>query len=151
MTATTPSLPEDCISACNELLRGEISAIETYAAAIEKFRGDSQVGVLESIRDEHVENANRLRKNIKDMEGEPDRNSGFWGGFAKTLQSAANLLGEDSAQKVLLEGEEHGRKEYLEALNNAAVMPECKELIRNELLPRIERHISRLKLMTKCL
>jgi hypothetical protein len=85
------------------------------------------------------------------MGGEPDRDSGAWGTFAKAIQSAANLIGENSAQKALLEGEEHGLKEYQESLANEHTMPECKEMIRTELLPRIEQHIGKLKLMTKCL
>lgn len=148
----TPTVEsEECIEACNSLLRGEISAVETYAKAIAKYRGEPQIAVLEAIRDEHVENANRLRHNIKLMGGEPDRDSGAWGNFAKAVQAAANLFGEDSAQRALLEGEQHGREEYQKALKNNQVLPDCKEMILNELLPRTEHHIFKLKSMTKCL
>lgn len=142
---------DECIEICNSLLRGEISAVETYAAAIAKYHWEPQVVVLEKIRDEHVENANRLRHNVRHMGGDPDRGSGAWGDFAKAVQCTANLLGGNSAQFALLEGEHHGRKQYQEALENDSVMPDCKEMIRNELLPRIEHHIQKLKRMTKCL
>jgi hypothetical protein len=35
---TTMSDTEHCIKVCNSLLRGEISAVETYDKAIEKYR-----------------------------------------------------------------------------------------------------------------
>ena len=38
---------DKCIEACNSLLRGEISAIETYNQAIEKFRNE----ILETRRE----------------------------------------------------------------------------------------------------
>jgi len=142
----TPNNSSACIDVCNSLLRGEISAIETYAQAIDKFQGASELPILEKIRDEHVQSANRLRENVKAMGGEADQKSGAWGLFAKAVQGAAILMGENSAQKALLEGEEHGLKEYQEALDNEHVMPECKSMIRNELLPKIEQHIATLKM-----
>ncbi|PTX97527.1 hypothetical protein DB346_21280 [Verrucomicrobia bacterium LW23] len=133
---------KDCIDACNSLLRGELSAIETYSMAIHTYVGEPEALALEKIRSEHIESANLLRQNVKAMGGEPDHNSGAWGTFAKTVQSTANMLGERTAINVLLQGEEHGRNSYNAALENDDVMPECKELISSILLPRILRHIA---------
>ena len=134
-----------CIDVCNSLLRGEISAIETYTQAIEKFRGDPAVRSLEDVRDDHISSANRLRENVREMGGDPSNDSGAWGSFAKTVEGAAKLFGDKSALKGLQEGEEHGQKEYEAALENDDVMPSCKEMMRSELLPRQKQHVARLK------
>lgn len=141
---TTTKDHQHCISVCNSLFRGELSAIETYNLGIEKYRGTPQIAALEKIRDEHVRSANILRDNVVSMGGQPDNSSGAWGDFAKTVQSAANFFGESSALSSLQQGEEHGRKEYEAALENDQVMPECKELIRTKLLPKILQHLAAL-------
>lgn len=140
---------EDCIAVCNSLLRGELSAIETYAKAIAKFPQEPEIPSLEAIRDEHVNATLLLEENVRSMGGIPHSESGAWGVFAKGIQNAANLFGENSALQSLQAGEEHGRKEYLDALENEDVLPECKALIRDELLPRIDRHLAILKNLKK--
>jgi uncharacterized protein (TIGR02284 family) len=136
---------QECIRICNSLLRGEISAIETYSDAIHKHGSEPPVSVLKQLREDHIESANLLRDNVKSMGGEPDRDSGAWGTFAKSVEKAATLFGENSTLQALQEGEEHGRNEYHEALESTHVLPECKDLIRTSLLPAIERHLSTLK------
>src|SRR5690606_31544821 len=83
---------EHCIDICNSLLRGEISAVETYTQAIEKFRDEPEVSLLEDIRRDHVESANRLRQNIHTMGGQPSNDSGAWGTWAKGVEGAAKLM-----------------------------------------------------------
>ena len=75
------------------------------------------------------------------MGGTPDTDSGAWGTFATAVQGAANLLGENSALASLKQGEEHGKKAYEEALADDEVIPACKAIIRDELLPRVNRHL----------
>lgn len=140
---------EHCIDVCNSLLRGEISAIETYSAAIHKFEKEPSVSVLEDIRREHILSANRLRENVHSMGGEPSTDSGAWGTWAKAVAGAARLVGEGAAIKSLLEGEEHGEKEYKEALEDDEVLPGCKDMIRAELLPRQRNHIAALRSLGK--
>lgn len=141
---------QDCIDVCNSLLRGEISAIETYEEAIVRFASDrNTMLILEKIHGDHTESAQLLRQNVRNMGGSPDNNSGAWGAFANAVQSAADLFGKQSAIAALIEGEEHGRREYAEALENEQVLPQCKGLIRVQLLPRLERHIARLKSLKK--
>ena len=144
MSTTTHDVRE-CIRMCNSLLQGELSAIETYSNAIHKHGAEPPTARLMQFRDDHIESANLLRENVKSMGGEPDRNSGAWGSFAKSIQKAASLFGENSTLQALQEGEEHGRNEYHEALESRHVLPDCKDLIRTRLLPPIERHISALK------
>ncbi|WP_193212903.1 DUF2383 domain-containing protein [Luteolibacter marinus] len=138
------TLNEHCIDVCNSLLRGELSAVETYNQAIEKHAGTPEATELARVRDEHARSVAKLRANVSEMGGIPSTDSGAWGIFAKAVQGTANLFGEDSALAALKQGEEHGRKEYHEALADDEVMTECKELFRSDLLMRIEEHIATL-------
>ncbi len=136
MTAT-----EECIEACNELLRGELSAVESYTQAIRKFENESERTALEGIRTDHEKAAGKLRSHIQDMSGEPSTGSGAWGGFVQTLEGAAILLGESPALAVLERGEQHGIEEYKDALDNEDVMDEIKQVIRGQLLPSCAEHL----------
>jgi hypothetical protein len=147
MMKTTHS--DHCIDVCNSLLRGEISAVETYTQAMEKFKGEAEASVLSDLRRDHIKSADRLRGNVTDMGGVPTTDSGAWGTWAKMVQGAAKLMGDTAALKALLEGEEHGEKQYREALDDDEVLPGCKEMIRTELLPRQLSHISTLRGLTK--
>jgi hypothetical protein len=56
-----------CIDVCNDLLSGELSAIETYSDTINKYAGEPEVVILKTIREDPIDSANRLRKNVKSM------------------------------------------------------------------------------------
>ena len=135
---------DNCIRICNGLLRGELSAVETYGQALEKYAGLPVVDSLRQIRSEHSQAVNRLTVNVREMGGEPERNSGSWGLFAAAVQGAANLFGAESAIESLRMGEESGRKDYQAALLDDDVLPACKEMIREELLPPVMNHIATL-------
>ncbi len=140
---------ENCIKVCNGLLRGELSAVETYGKAIEKFEGSFARAELLRIQTEHRKSVNRLTGNVRDMGGEPETDSGAWGLFANTVQGAANLFGTESAIESLRTGEELGRGGYEEALEDENVMDFCKSMIREELLPRTKDHICALTRLEK--
>jgi bacterioferritin (cytochrome b1) len=125
----------------NSLLRGEIAATETYRMAIDKIAGDraSDVGLLQSIQEEHGRNAQTIRSRIRELDGQPADASGAWGAWAKTVQGMADLLGQAACIKSLKEGEEHGLKEYETAAG--AVDAQSSQLIRNQLLPAQKKHI----------
>lgn len=133
---------QNCISACNKLLRGEISAIETYQQARAKFSASPHRGTIEQIIEDHRQNAEALRRHITDMGGTADRDSGLWGDFAKAVEGTATLLGNAPAIAVLKQGEEHGINEYKEAINNPDVMAEAKVMYRDTLIPRLQKHIA---------
>lgn len=135
---------QECIETCNSLLRGEISAIETYGQAIEKFKDSPERTTLQQLRAEHVENAQVLRKHLKEMNAAPDTSSGPWGTFVKAVEGTATVLGKSPALAALEEGEKHGIDEYREALENDAVMTEIKDEIRMKLLPSLENHLQTL-------
>ena len=125
----------------NALLRGEISATETYNQALEKFTGQSEEAEVRRLRDEHREAANTLRKHVREHGGEPSTGSGWWGAWAKFVEGAAQVFGKAAALKALKEGEEHGINNYREALEDDDVAADCKALIRGQLLPRCEAHV----------
>jgi Domain of unknown function (DUF2383) len=136
---------QQCIDVCNSLLRGELSAIETYTQAIDKFGNDPENSALDGIRGEHEANASALRQHIVEMGAEPAGSSGAWGGFATAIEGAAKVLGRSPALGVLQQGEEHGIERYREALANEGVMEDIKVTIRQQLLPSLNEHVAALQ------
>lgn len=135
------TINDHCISICNSLLRGELSAGEAYGLAIERYSDHAVAGELRRIRTEHAQSAALLAENVREMGGEPEKDSGAWGIFAALIQGTADLFGPNSAIDSLRKGEEMGRDDYQDALLDDEVMPECKNLIREELLPTVMNHI----------
>ncbi|MDB5323133.1 MAG: uncharacterized protein JWN40_4764 [Phycisphaerales bacterium] len=139
----TPS-SDDAVRQLNSLLRGEISAVETYRMAIDKVADSDQiamdnVSILREIESEHSEAAQQLRQRIQQLGGHPSDSSGAWGAWAQTVQGTMNLFGDTTALKGLKEGEEHGLKDYEEALDD--VDAGSRQLIASELIPRQQRHL----------
>ena len=139
------AIDDKCITACNSLLRGELSAIETYAQAIRKYSDLPVAEKLQEFRGDHIAAAQLLAQNVREMGGKPETDSGGWGEFANLVQGAANLFGEGSAIESLQKGEQFGRKDYERALEDEDIMPSCKTMIREQLLPPTIRHINELE------
>ena len=133
--------PNEAVGQLNSLLRGEISAKETYAQAIAKLgvEGRSEVEVLRQIAREHEGAVERLRDAVRRAGGVPDESSGVWGTFAKSVEGTAKAFGDAAALKALKEGEEHGLKDYDAALDR--VDPATREIIAADLIPAQQRHI----------
>lgn len=130
---------------CNALLRGELSAIETYTQAIEKFTDSNGDFPLERIRADHEASAVSLREIIGDCGDEPATSSGPWGTFATAAEGVAKLFGESPALMMLQHGEIHGISEYEEALEDDELDESVKDLIRRELLPALRDHLVELE------
>jgi uncharacterized protein (TIGR02284 family) len=133
----------EAVRQLNSLLRGEISAAETYKMAIDKIADGNVAGdvnVLRQMQEEHGRAAQELRERIRSLGGEPSDSSGAWGAWAQTVQGTMNLFGDAAALKSLKEGEEHGLKDYQEALDDTDV--QTASLIESELIPAQQRHIS---------
>lgn len=129
------------IDQLNSLLRGEISAAETYRMAIDKLADNatSSAGLLREIQEEHGRAAQGIRDRIREIGGEASDSSGAWGAWAKVVQGTMNLLGDASSLKALKEGEEHGLKDYEDAVEK--VDATSAQLIQNQLMPAQHRHI----------
>lgn len=137
-----------CIDVCNRLLRGEQSAVAAYAQATVALKDTPEaVAKLKEILQEHRDAVLTLTENVRSMGGESSPDSGAWGAFATTVQGAANALGHEASIASLKTGEKAGKLDYETALKDDEVMPECKEMIRSNLLPAVERHIQALDAM----
>lgn len=125
------------VDALNELLRGEISAVETYRQAIDKLGGSPTRGQLEGCRQSHEQRIAKLREQVTRLGGQPETESGAWGAFARLFEGGAKAFGERAAVAALEEGEDHGLKLYrtdLEKLDAAS-----RTLVETDLLPAQER------------
>lgn len=130
----------------NHLLRGELSAVETYEQSLPKFEEfPAAAQELRRIRDDHREAAQVLREHVTKFGGTPSDGSGRWGDFAQVVTGAAKLIGPDTTLAALKRGEESGRSAYQEALDAREGLPaECQELIRTRLMPQSQEHIANL-------
>lgn len=135
---------DECVEVCNSLLRGELSAVETYTQAIAKFEGEAEQTALRGIRSDHENAATRLRTHIHDMNAEAADGPGAWGGFVQALEGATLLLGKSPSLAILERGEQHGIEEYRDALGDDEVTEEIKDVIRGQLLPSCAEHLATL-------
>lgn len=133
---------DNAVDTLNSLLRGEISATETYQQALTKVQDQPEVAQLRQLHSDHREAANQIRQHVHDLGGKPDQDSGAWGVFAKTVEGAAKIFGETSALKALKEGEEHGISSYESALAGQDLPAAARTLISGKLLPQCKTHIS---------
>ncbi len=137
----------ETVTGLNSLLRGEISAAETYKMAIDKISDhatyNTQVDQLKEIQREHGLTAQRLRDRITALGGSADNDSGAWGTWAQTVQGAANIFGDTAALKALKEGEEHGLKSYERKLEGGGLDPQSEAIVR-QMIPAQQRHIATL-------
>lgn len=142
---------EKGVEKLNELLRGEISAVETYQQALEKVAPtEKNYEPIRQALKNHQQACESLKSEIQAMKATPSTESGAWGAWSQTIVGSAKLIGDETALKALKEGEEHGLKEYRAALLNADVPEKTKSLIRKKLIVRQEEHINSInKLMNK--
>ena len=129
----------------NLLLQGELAAAETYRMAIKKVEHSDaayaeSVAMLRAIEQEHAQAAEKLRERIRAAGREPATSSGAWGAYATLVQGAANLLGDTAALRGLKMGEEHGLKDYREAIDS--VDEASRQLIQQRLIPAEQQHIA---------
>lgn len=107
----------ETIEALNELLRGELAAVETYNQALQVVERDVDGRRdLQECQTSHADRVLRLRSEILERGGEPARDSGAWGSFANLVEGGAKLGGAKLAIGALEAGEDHGLKEYHDAL-----------------------------------
>lgn len=131
----------------NSLLRGEISAVQTYDQAIQKL-GDEHsemAAELRRIAQEHGEHAQELRARVRTLGGDPDDSAGAWGGIVQAVEGASKVFGEAFALKTLREGEDHGLRDYRDALSELDL--ESRRLVQDVLLPAQLLHIQALDAM----
>lgn len=132
---------EEKIDSLNRLLRGELSAVETYEQVLGRVPEGPLATEVRRIAGEHRDAVNTLRQHIVDHNGIPATSSGAWGVWAQTVEGIAQIFGHRPALRALREGEDHGVKAYESALEDRELAPDCKRLIRSQLLPRSRAHL----------
>ena len=144
-TSRHPEEADAAVRQLNSLLRGELSAVETYQMAIHKIASSdnphvaSDPEMLREMLDEHGRAAELLRQRIESLGGEASDSSGAWGTFAAGVQATRDLLGDSSALKGLKDGEQHGLKDYEDAVGE--VDDASAAIIRSQLIPAQQQHV----------
>ena len=130
-------MQENNVETLNDLLRGEISAVETYRQAIDRLSASPNRVELEQCKRSHELRVNQLREQVVRLGGQPAQGSGAWGTFAKLVEGSAKLFGEKAAIAALEEGEDHGLKLYRDDM--AKLDAVTRVLVERDLLPEQER------------
>jgi bacterioferritin (cytochrome b1) len=134
----------------NKLLRGELSAVETYQMAIDKLEATSMARPeLESCMGSHQQRAMMLRDQILTLGGQPVGSSGPWGAFAKAVEGTAKIFGEKAAIYALEEGEDHGLKDYKKELDDKDLDATSRSIVIGQLLPAQQQTHARLSALKK--
>lgn len=127
----------DTVRKLNELLSGEIAAVETYRQAIERVDNHTIREQLRQNELSHEDRIAKLRDRIQQIGGIPSEGSGLWGSFAKFAEGSAAALGDKAAVSLLEEGEDKGLKDYQNALRS--LDPISGKMVEQDLLPEQER------------
>jgi demethoxyubiquinone hydroxylase (CLK1/Coq7/Cat5 family) len=104
------------VAALNDLLRGELAAVETYNQALTIVDESEARQDLRECQNSHQGRVLRLRAEILERGGDPTNTSGAWGLFANLVEKGAKVVGPGTAVSALEAGEDHGLKEYQQVL-----------------------------------
>src|SRR5690606_36067526 len=107
MTQSSPLL-----NSLQSQYRGELSAIQVYERALQKFVGQPEESRLEMLRDEHRHAASRLGALIRRHGGVEPQSSGPWGSVMTAIEGVAALFNDEAPLRVLHRGEVHGHEGY---------------------------------------
>ncbi|MES2525548.1 MAG: DUF2383 domain-containing protein [Bdellovibrionota bacterium] len=137
----------DQMTQMDDLIRGEMSAVKAYDTVLTDMKAGAEKTRLQAIRTDHQSAVDRLSKYVA---GKPDlledtESAGAWGTFATAWTKGAKLMGNEAALKALQTGEEHGIREYKEALEDTSIDKNLKAQIKSDMLPKQEKHIETLK------
>ena len=127
----------DSIDRLNGLLRGEISAVETYNQVMEKSDCDSMRETLELCQVDHAKRVQILKGRIEQLGGVPAEGSGVWGTMARLFEAGAAAFGLRAALDMLEEGEDHGIETYRTQMFK--LDPDELRLVETQLLPSQEQ------------
>ncbi|MCR4294151.1 MAG: CBS domain-containing protein [Elusimicrobia bacterium] len=127
------------------LARRELSAVETYRMALRKVGREPVGEELRRIELEHEEAVDLLLESLRRRGEAPPRGSGLRGRWSRAVEGASLILGRKAAIKALKSGEARGLRDYERALQDEALEPEVKDLIRGRLLPRARARIPALE------
>lgn len=114
----------------NGVLKGEISAVETYRQALEQIEDTSIRETLQKCQDCHSDRVISLTEQVRTMGGEPALTSGIWGTFAKMMEGGAKVFGDKACIDMLEEGEDKGLADYKKIVEdpNSAIKESVQKL-----------------------
>ncbi len=125
-----------CVDELNQLLQGELSAVETYQMALDRLDANSPLRTeIDACMRSHQSRVMMLRDQVIALGGQPVHGSGPWGAFAKAVEGTAKVFGEKAAISALEEGEDHGLADYKRELGDKDLDAQSRLIVMNQLLP----------------
>lgn len=126
----------DGVDALNELLRGELAAVNAYQRALRSAEGRETADAAEILRfaSEHQRTVAALQGAVRDLGGVPASEAATSGAFA--------LLRDTATVRELLAGEESGLRMYEAA--SGSLGSDVRDLFTLELIPRQREHVAEL-------
>lgn len=146
-TGMTPKMRK--VEALNQIVRGEVSAIEAYEQVLEKIKSSPERDRLREFLTTHLKNREYWERQVQMEAIVPDTQSGPWGFVVQAFVGAAKLFGNTSTLMALKQGEEYGLKEYRQLLENPEIDAEDKRYISRVIIPSLEVHLTSIDAMTK--
>ncbi|MDC0717289.1 ferritin-like domain-containing protein [Nannocystis bainbridge] len=126
--------------------RGELSAIEAYDRALQKFAGQNEEAELVRLREDHVSAVNRLGAIIRQHGGLEPESSGAWGSLTTGLERLASIVNDEVPLRVLHRGEVVGYEGYAKLLSDPQLDADILREIQG-LLDHSQDHLTRLERM----
>lgn len=128
----------EAVEDLNALLKGELSAVETYHQALPKVESKEIASVLSDCLASHELRVSKLRDAIEQYGGTPESDSGIWGSWAKVLSGGATAFGDDATVAALEQEEDAHSSDYEWRL--VKMHGEHRDLVKNELMPEQQRY-----------
>jgi hypothetical protein len=127
----------------DELIRGEMSAVKSIDAILNKINDETEKRQLYAIRQDHVQAIDKLKRfaGAAFQDSGATSTAGPWGAFASAFKGGASFFGDKAALLALKVGEQHGLNEYREAIRDDAMDSQLRQVIQNDLLPAQEQHL----------
>ncbi len=131
----------------DEILRGEISAVEAYEQVIEQLSEDPELFRLTEMKVDHENAVNYWKKESRDSGRIPESDSSLWGNVVEAFVGTSKIIGDEAALIALKKGEEHGLSNYRKMLNSEKLKKAEKEKIENMFIPNQKKHIESIDLL----
>jgi bacterioferritin (cytochrome b1) len=109
-------MKQQYIDTLNELLKGELMAIQVYDKTKE-IQGDAQVQeMLDKFKKDHKRHTDLLTQRIKELGGIPENKTGFPGIMSDVTAMVNSIRGPKHLLKQVYDGEDKGINAYEERL-----------------------------------
>ncbi len=131
----------------DEILKGEIAAVESYEFIYDKVKTTQEIDILRKIHSEHVEEVEYWRQELIRDALLPQEHSGDIGMLAKSLLSALHIIGLKGSLYVLKQGEDLGLRIYHSKITSPLLNPIQRRHIQEVSIPNQEKHLFKLRQM----